>query len=927
MTDAQLLDWYLSRRDEAAEAAFEELVFRHGPMVIRLCRGVLRDAHDAEDAFQAVFLILANRAGSIRRSGSIASWLFGVANRVASRARARAARRRRVEQCAAERMAEGHSPAEIDPDWEVLHEEIDGLPEGLRDPVVLCHLEGMSYGAAARRLAISEATVRGRLVRARERLRQRLTRRGLGMPAGLLVAGSPGHLQAVVPASLVHSTVRIALGFMAGDPASSLARAVLKSMLLKQLRLITLLVLLGAGSGYWLWHASAMGGGDQGNPRARQAAPRGASEPPVAAAMRPRHDPTLRYRFSGSVRVEETGQPVAGVKVRIDPTDFDPPLRAEPKEIETDATGRFALDLPAGHLRYLVSGLPRGYWVPRGQPFVEMLALGSELPSIRRDCLVREGTDWTFHITRGADRKPVPGYITGYQSPEVFMARADGRGQMHLTLPPEGRKVTLSIWESFGLELSPALSRASTGPLLANVEWETNFRPDELREISRMEGEGRRFRLVDADGKTATIQVPAAVEPVNHDGRLVILVTLSDRRPEDYGELEGQVLDEEGHAIGGAQVALVTSWGDGGWGSGERVSNELRHRTATDRQGGFRLPDVPRWTIDDRPLRVRVVVIKDGYVGRETPMLTLAPGEPRKTRVLDPIRLERGVSLSGVVVDHRGWPVAGAWARFNQRSPHGGVSGTTTSSPTDAEGRFVLRDLRRGLGHLTVFYGGILKGNSYLVDGSPIEARIQLPERPREPHREARDAPALEPLAVGHQAPEWEIGAWSDGRPCRLADVRGRVVVLYLWSTGTWQSVSALTALGKLAAAYESRDVTFLAIHCRDKDEGYLQDLSRRLFAFKNVKIQSAVDRSDVDPFLHGATAQRYGIRVYPTVIVIDREGRVAFRSDSAIGDRNLAAVFNRMAAEPAIMTEEKADRLIEDGLAREIEEVLRKND
>ena len=87
MSDSQLLDGFVSRRDEAAEAAFEELTIRHGPMVLRVCRGVLRDPHDAEDAFQAVFLVLASRAGSIRRSGSIASWLFGVAHRVATRAR------------------------------------------------------------------------------------------------------------------------------------------------------------------------------------------------------------------------------------------------------------------------------------------------------------------------------------------------------------------------------------------------------------------------------------------------------------------------------------------------------------------------------------------------------------------------------------------------------------------------------------------------------------------------------------------------------------------------------------------------------------------------------------------------------------------------------------------------------------------------
>jgi hypothetical protein len=228
---------------------------------------------------------------------------------------------------------------------------------------------------------------------------------------------------------------------------------------------------------------------------------------------------------------------------------------------------------------------------------------------------------------------------------------------------------------------------------------------------------------------------------------------------------------------------------------------------------------------------------------------------------------------------------------------------------------------------LTVFHGRIQKGDRYLADGSPLEVRIQLPERPGEPDREPRDVPAQEPLAIGRRAPEWQVGPWSDGRTCQLDDVRGKVVVLYFLSTGTWQSVGALTALGKLADRFKSRDSVFLAIHCRDMDEGSLRELTRRLFSFKNVKIKSAVDQPDIDPSTPGATAQRYGIRVYPTVIMIDREGRVAFRSDSATGDQNISVVFDRMAAESAIMTEEKANGVIEGGLAREIEDILRKAD
>src|SRR3954468_23730788 len=169
--DAQLLDRFVSRRDEAAEAAFEELVIRHGPMVLRVCRSVLHDPHDAEDAFQAVFLVLANRAGSIRRRGSLASWLFGVARRVAERGRRTAARRRSLDHRVAERSTESYLPAEDDPDRQILHEEIDALPERLRAPIVLCYMEGLTYEAAADRLRLSAVTLRGRLAQAREQLR------------------------------------------------------------------------------------------------------------------------------------------------------------------------------------------------------------------------------------------------------------------------------------------------------------------------------------------------------------------------------------------------------------------------------------------------------------------------------------------------------------------------------------------------------------------------------------------------------------------------------------------------------------------------------------------------------------------------------------------------------------------------------------
>ena len=199
MPDAQLLDRFVESHSEAAEVAFEALVQRHGPMVLRVCREILGDSDDADDAFQASFLVLVQRVRSIRDRGSLASWLYGVATRVALRARTDAARRREVERQGATVPADRSLAAErsfVDP---VVHEELTRLPEKYRAPIVLCYLEGLTHDGAAQQLGWPVGTVRGRLARARDLLRNRLTRRGVTASAALGVVGSlPGPAKAAV---------------------------------------------------------------------------------------------------------------------------------------------------------------------------------------------------------------------------------------------------------------------------------------------------------------------------------------------------------------------------------------------------------------------------------------------------------------------------------------------------------------------------------------------------------------------------------------------------------------------------------------------------------------------------------------------------------------------------------------------------------
>jgi cobalt-zinc-cadmium efflux system outer membrane protein len=225
-TDAELLDLFAS--GEAAEAAFETLVIRHGPDVLRACRRVLADPNDADDAFQATFLVLARRASSrsIGRPESLAPWLHGVALRVARKARVAAARRRRHEGRIA-RQPDAGSPQ---PDGlsMAVRDEVDRLPEPLRTPVVLCYLEDMTYRGAARSLRVSEGTIRGRLVKARSLLRARLAgHAGVAVGRHSDVAG-PRARPARVPPALAAATGRAAMSFApggAGIPGVSAAVA------------------------------------------------------------------------------------------------------------------------------------------------------------------------------------------------------------------------------------------------------------------------------------------------------------------------------------------------------------------------------------------------------------------------------------------------------------------------------------------------------------------------------------------------------------------------------------------------------------------------------------------------------------------------------------------------------------------------------
>jgi RNA polymerase sigma factor (sigma-70 family) len=218
-TDAQLLQRFAATQDGAA---FEALVRRHGPMVLGLCRRLLHNATDAEDAFQATFLVLVRKAGAIAKPELLGNWLYGVAYRVAVRARANAARRTAHERQAASMPKTEPTPA---PDRElrqVLDEEINRLPEKYRAPLILCYLEGKTNEQAARQLGCPVGSMSWRLARGREMLRQRLNRRQLAFSPLMFPPVLAQHTSsAALPSVLVKATVQVAVNVAQGGAAAA----------------------------------------------------------------------------------------------------------------------------------------------------------------------------------------------------------------------------------------------------------------------------------------------------------------------------------------------------------------------------------------------------------------------------------------------------------------------------------------------------------------------------------------------------------------------------------------------------------------------------------------------------------------------------------------------------------------------------------
>ena len=601
LTDSDLLAQFLGADTPSAEAAFGILVDRHAPMVLRVCRSALPNSHDAEDASQAVFLVLARRARSLPRLDSLASWLYGVARRVAARARRDDARRRKYERRKAEMAAQHMDPPVVSSEGEGIYQEIDGLPQIYRSAFVLCYLEGLSHEQAAITLRCPLRTLQSRLLRAKERLRDRLARRGASLPAVL-----PPLVNSLPPtAAWVKTTAEAARAFASGQAALttagvSSATINLASSSLRALVFMPRLIggaLLTTGLAVFVVAVARFGFKTDPPPPAQLKA----SAQSVAA--QPKKDPNNRTLVAHVVD-RQSRAPMAAVELTVEiDAGARPGLGGESElmtRLTTDAAGRCKIEFPRV--------LPKEIYITARKAGYANRAYG---PLFEPGVAAIPG-DHTIEMERGVTIGGIVKTRSGNAvsgATVIIMARAGAGGLPDWSYVPDVKVMTdkEGRW------------RFSEMPSGWNSVYVTVTHPD---------------------------YVPTFMQrDVPRPSDLLLKAKKAELVLDEGLALAGTVVDDQGRPIGGAKVGLG-------------ADRQVRHRdfpsVTTGANGHFQFDHVPPGTqtvtaqSPGRAPELADVVVAQGMKAVE---LRLGPGQLIRGRVVNP----QGKPLVGATVEAANW--------------------------------------------------------------------------------------------------------------------------------------------------------------------------------------------------------------------------------------------------------------------------------
>jgi RNA polymerase sigma factor (sigma-70 family) len=754
-TDRELLARYARHRDETAFAA---LVRRHGRLVLAACRQVLADEADVEDAFQATFIVLLRKASRVRWRDAIGGWLFGVAHRVAVKARCAAARRRECERRACGRRPEASESPDLS--WReacaILHEELDRLPDRHRLPLLLCYLDGRSREEAAHALGRPLNAVKWQLERGRNRLRARLARRGVALTAGLFAAATANAATAM-PAAWLVGAVRAALRSTASAPVAGLARQVLRMSLAPKLSLIGLALIASLGTGLSLSARWSPAGAPAADPPA----------PPAAAPDAPPRGLNVRI-------VGPDGRPKPGARLYLPRLLKFPPRSPEDFEFAergtADADGQFHLALTLAE----TVGPMRLTLVARAE--------GLACDWVEIDRKAPKG-DLTLRLVPDL---PIEGRILDTEGRPVAGARVDVH-TLYTSL--EGRIDSfLAAWPQSWQSAPQQLLKRAYGPLNRAFPTVTTGADGRFR----ITGVGtERVALLEVGGPTIARASVWVVARAGFDGRTINRAAAAampaEMQRETDPRLYGPTFDYVA-AAGKTVEGVVTEATTGRPLAGVVVSTLAGYGAqidaVTDERGRYRLTGVPKQ-------RDYLLVMEPPAGGS----YLRAGARPADTPGLQPVRadavLARGVVVTGRLIDRAtGRPLSGNVRfsalpenHFAAKPGHDSHQYEHLSTPVGDDGRF----------RLVVIPGpGVLMAQVYTPregpDGPAVspfrQADFTAEERRRVPVTETGDGdrhftaagPVLEFLTHLHAVKLLDLAEGADAVTCDLTVERGKTL-------------------------------------------------------------------------------------------------------------------------------------------------------
>lgn len=567
-----------------------------------------------------------------------------------------------------------------------------------------------------------------------------------------------------------------------------------------------------------------------------------------------------KYFVTGTVTDEATGMLISDATIAIlVQSEQDPDKRM--LSGVTDDKGQYRIAVPMGQVNLWFPPLKAGFLLA-GDVKMKSLVTSPEQPIATCDLAVKKGPVWKIQalgqaddpllqyvsITEVADDELRLAWIKGepvsfQKSPEQGNGRLGPDGASALTEVGESRKFLFGVGNVMG-------------EMIIDKEFD-NTQVVSVEAAGTTIGQGRKktsvVKLVDQAGHHATI---SGAQVTLHDGVPLLTVRANQREPIGLQRIQGEVVDGDNKPLAGVKVSLAQ-------GRQKSGSALLGKRVETDRQGHFMF-EIEQF---EQPLgrQYSMSLVKDGYAARDSPWLDV-------TDAFDEIDAGRLVLLAGhaatvQVLDREGNAAAGAIVE-----PAGDYALRAQAARADSDGRVTLKNLPSGLVSINVRLGEQYKSTKLIVtaDSSDDVTTIKLEDIPTTPDDYQRPTP----LPIGTLGPELQVAAWSDDRPRSLADLRGKTIVLDFWGVWCGPCVASIPAMQEVVNRYKKRDVVFLGIHTADGDIEEVNKLKK----LKGWETSSAIDQGTT--ILDSVTCKAYGVSGFPTIVILDTEGKIAYRSD-----------------------------------------------